>query len=224
MIGIEQFLAFTAPYECLSCGNEGLLVCDLCAPMVFDDMPSRCYRCHALTQDSRTCQKCRRTSALSHVWVATEYDNVAKQLVRSLKFERAKDAHIPIARRMRGTLPYLDSSLLVTSIPTASTRVRARGYDQSRLLAKYLAKYLRVPYGDVLVRHGQTRQVRATRQQRFAQSEGMFTVKHADRVAGKHILIVDDILTTGASLEAAARLLKIAGASQIDACVFAQKQ
>jgi predicted amidophosphoribosyltransferase len=75
----------------------------------------------------------------------------------------------------------------------------------------------------LLARRGQSRQVGARRMQRTTQLVDAFHPIRPSLIQGAHILLVDDIVTTGASLEAAARVLKQAGAKRIDAVVFAQK-
>ena len=220
---LEKALAFMAPHECLSCQREGALVCIMCSEDVFEELPDRCYRCLALTKDSAVCAKCHRASALKHVWVTTEYGGVSKRLVKLLKFERAKAACEPIATHITATLPYLLPKTIVVHIPTASSRQRARGYDQSELIAKLVAQQKGVRHESLLARLGQDRQVGATRKQRYEQAASMFRARKPEIIRGAHILLIDDILTTGASLESASRVLKEAGAKQIDAVVFAQK-
>lgn len=223
MLFVESLLALLAPHECLGCAREGTLLCDFCAETLLEPVPERCYRCLRLSRDSAVCQKCRRMSALRHVWVATDYNSTAKQLVHSFKYERARDAYRPIARHMQDHLPYLGAQYMVTHIPTATSRHRLRGYDQSQLVARAVARQLGLPYASLLERTGQSRQVGSTKMQRLAQARAMFYLSKPQKVAGKHILLIDDVLTTGASLEAAAKLLKNAGAKQVDAAVFAQK-
>jgi ComF family protein len=223
MLLTERMLGFLAPHDCLACGAEGALLCAVCSELVFDDVPSRCYRCMAQTRDSAVCPACRRNSPLKHVWVATEYGGIAKELVRRLKFERAKAAHRPIAEHITAALPYFSDGLIV-HIPTATSRERARGYDQSELIAKAVAaRQKKMRHASLLARYGQTRQVGASRQKRQQQVDNMFAVRKPELIKDAHILLIDDILTTGASLEAAAKILKAAGAKQVDAAVFAQK-
>jgi len=98
--------------------------------------------------------------------------------------------------------------------------VRIRGYDQSQLIAKRLAKQLGLPYCRLLRRVGQTRQVGASRQQRKEQIQHAFQPT-GNKLTSQRVIVVDDILTTGATLEAAAAALKQAGASHVTAVVFA---
>lgn len=217
-------MAFLAPHECIGCGSEGSLLCDTCAYDGLEAVPSRCYRCLRLTRDYRVCEKCRPSVRLRHVWVASGYRSYAKQLVRLLKYERAKAAAETIAVQLTETVPYLSPDVLMAHLPTATSRQRQRGYDQAELIARLLAERTDARHTHLLERLGQTRQVGSTRKQRFSQAETMFRLRKGVNVRGASILLVDDILTTGASLEAAAGLLKKAGAKEVNAVVFAQKQ
>lgn len=220
---VEQIISYIAPHECIGCATEGNLLCDGCVINELESIPDRCYRCLSLTRDSAVCKSCKRNSPLKYVWVATEYDGVAKQLIHAFKFERAYGGHKPVAACIKEALPYLDSSTIITHLPTATSRQRLRGYDQSQLIAREIAKLSGVRYVPLLERSGQLRQVGSTRQQRIKQMESSFRATRPSGISGQHILLIDDIVTTGASLEAAARVLKSAGAKRIDAAVFAQK-
>ena len=145
------------------------------------------------------------------------------RLVKLLKFERSKAAHQPIANSIAQVLPYLLPDTIVTHLPTATSRQRERGYDQSQLIAKQVAKQKKARYRPLLARLGQSRQVGATKGRRYEQAANMFRALKPEAIQGAHILLIDDILTTGASLEAAAKILKQAGAKQVDAAVFAQR-
>lgn len=218
----EKLIAVLAPHSCIVCSDEGSILCLLCANDTITPVPSRCYRCFAITADSAVCVKCRPNTALRHVWVRTDYANIARELVYRLKFDRAQAAAKEIARMLDEAIPYLPADTIITYIPTASGRVRVRGYDQSKLIAAYLARQRGLPCRSLLIRLGQTRQVRSKRAQRIAQAQYNYQAK-AQFVLPKTVLLIDDITTTGASLEAAARILKQSGIKHVNAAVFAQK-
>jgi len=155
--------------------------------------------------------------------VSTEYDGLPKTLIKRFKFERAIAACDPIAELISDTLPYLKPETVITFIPTATSRHRMRGYDQSELLAKRIAKIKGATFVPLLERSSQTRQVGSTKKQRIIQASNMFRLRHERAAEISEVIIIDDILTTGASLEAAAGLLKKAGIKQVSAAVFAQK-
>lgn len=219
---VDSLLSLLAPHRCLACGSEGSLLCAWCKPEACVIVPSRCYSCAAVTKDFATCHKCRRSSPLKHVWVASEYEGIPKQLIHDLKFANARAASAPIADLMMSVLPYF-SDLVVVHVPTATSRRRRRGYDQAELLAKRLSRQLNLKHMTLLTRLGHSRQVGANRAQRKQQLVNSYAVI-TKNVSGMNILLIDDIMTTGATLESAARTLHKAGAKSVSAAVFAQKK
>lgn len=107
-------------------------------------------------------------------------------------------------------------------VPTATSRVRRRGYDQALLLARRLSHETHSQCVIGLLRITQSQQVDASREQRLKQLAAAFRVTRMRAVRGKHIILIDDVVTMGATLEAAASSLRAAGAGRIDALVFAQ--
>lgn len=216
---LEYLLSLIAPFTCVGCGTEGTLLCDTCKhalPVV----PSRCYNCNRKTANYRTCAACRPNSPLYEVWAATAYAGAPKRLLHMLKFERAQAAARDIAVVMAARLPQ-GRVWMVTYVPTAPSRVRTRGYDQARLIAKELAHCLGVPYAPLLARTTSVRQVGHGRAVRRRQMRQAFRATNTARMANAHVLLVDDVITTGATSEAAAQTLRAAGARRVSAAVFA---
>lgn len=223
MFILEKIISAVAPHQCIVCGTEGQLVCRYCEPDLCLPLPPHCYRCNALSMSNAVCVTCRRASPLRHIWIASDYSNYAKQLIYDLKFKGAQAAATAIGHAMHSTMPYLEDVTLVP-IPTATTRIRQRGYDHAKLLAKELSNLTKLPSRSLLGRTGQTRQVGTKKHQRETQLQGAFWPNQFSNIQDAHIILVDDVITTGATLEQAARTLKQAGAKTIDAVVFAQKQ
>ncbi|MES2971717.1 MAG: phosphoribosyltransferase family protein [Patescibacteria group bacterium] len=221
---LDVLLSTLAPHHCIVCGAEGRLVCAWCAPDAFPELPSRCYRCQKLSSDSAVCNTCRKQTALRHVWIRTDYSVAAKELLRLYKFERTRAAANIIAHAMEEMLPYLSDDIIVIAVPTATSRVRQRGYDHAALLARAIAGKRKLLWVPALANLAQTRQVGANRQKRLEQLEDNFLVTKPEIIKGSHILLIDDVLTTGATLETAAKALKQAGAKTVDALIFAQRQ
>src|SRR3990167_6321823 len=220
---IERLISVIAPHACLACGAEGSLLCRWCLPDAFDPVPSRCYKCYKQTKDSLVCGSCKRSSRLKHVWVATEYNGLAKELVRKFKFQHAQAADALLAKAISKSLPFLPDYVIVP-VPTASSRRRARGYDHTKLITKQLSCITGLPAARALTRLGQSRQVGSKRKQRQSQMIDAFNFVGPMSVKGKHVLLIDDIVTTGATLEEAAKTLKNSGAKSVSAAVFAQSQ
>jgi ComF family protein len=123
---------------------------------------------------------------------------------------------------MEATLPYFAESPLITYVPTASTHRRARGFDHAELLAKEIAKARGWPYMRLLHRKGQSRQLGADRQTRKQQLADAFKPSAQQYIKGRHIILIDDVVTTGATIEACTAMLKKAGAVRVDALLFAR--
>jgi len=129
----------------------------------------------------------------------------------------------PIAQIMYQQLKNYKDFDLICPIPTAPARIRLRGFDHTLLLTKHLSSLSNVPRAKLLKRRSNTRQVGATRKQRLIQLENEFIVKDIEKVQGKRILLVDDVMTTGASIAATTKALKRAGAKSVSALIYAQK-
>lgn len=218
---LETILELLAPHDCVSCGREGSLLCNSCTNGL-KDFELRCYRCLKATNRTRVCSDCQKLASLHDVFVATEYKRSAAGLIHKLKFERARAGAKVIAQLMDALLPTLPAGVIVTHIPTANSRIRERGYDQAALIAKNFAHLRKVPYSPLLRRVQQTRQVGATRAQRQAQLDGAFSIRKV-LAGGRPILLVDDVITTGATIENAALTLKDGGVDALYAAAFAQK-
>lgn len=219
---LENLIRLFAPHTCLGCGvEEDRLLCEGCMaslPLV----PSRCYRCKAVTEDYAVCATCRPTTPLRQVLVYTHHRDLAKELVHRMKYERAQAGIVEAAEVVREMLPALPADSILTHIPTATRRVRQRGYDHAHILAANVSRKSNRMHKTLLARLGQAHQVGSGRTVRLQQIEHAFRVVRPDAVKGKHIVLVDDVLTSGATLETAARELRRAGAARVSAIVFAQ--
>jgi ComF family protein len=215
----DQIVALFVPFDCVACGTEGLLLCAKCR-LELPTASLRCFLCLRPSPEARTCPNCKATSDVYSVRAATNYQGIAKQLVRKLKFSGARAASKEMGQLF--PLPARGTQAIVMHVPTATSRIRSRGYDQAALLAVAYARHARLPFVPCLVRRGQQHQVGASRAQRMAQLQSAFSVTKQRKVKGAHVIIVDDVVTTGATLQAAASALTAAGASRVEAVVFAQ--
>lgn len=195
------------------------MLCQMCTDKI-NKIPERCYACGRWSEGFRTCRVCRRRSPIYSVAAVTVYEGVAKELVRAVKFERAKAGARVIAKTLSAVCPPPEGAL-ITFVPTAQRRVRERGYDQAALIAKELSVRLGLPCLPLLARMGSQRQLGQRREIRKQQMTDAFRPLGNIDLHGRHVLLVDDVLTTGATCEAAARALRQAGAKRVSAAVFA---
>lgn len=217
---IDSLLSLVAPHVCLGCNAEGSLLCVACSADVIK-APGLCYRCWKPSLYGLTCNGCSAHAAVFRAQAICMYEGPAKQLVLKLKFGSAQAAVKPMAAIMATRVPQ-NLDVVIVPVPTATSRRRKRGYDQAILLAQRLAGVRRVQYVDCLRRLGQAHQVGANRAQRTQQLRGAFVVACPSRIYGQHVVLIDDVMTTGATFEAAAQALIAVGAQRVSALAFAR--
>ncbi len=199
---LDKIIGMLAPHICVGCGQEGTLLCETCGDILYDPA---IY----LSQDS-----------LNSVRSVTSYEEFARDLVWQFKFRGAQAAAGIMARYMTPLIGADDADAIIVPVPTATRRVRQRGFDQAKLLAHQLSRRAGLRYVDCLRRRGQTHQVGANREQRLQQLQSAFQLKRGVP-RDSQLILVDDVMTTGATLEAAALVLQAADPRHIDAVVFA---
>lgn len=214
-----MLLDLLVPPRCLACGAPGADLCGACRrALPFLGAP-RCPRCALPAPCGRRCPAARHAFDAAVAPVA--HDGPARALVAALKFRAGRRAARVMAAQIAAVLPSdaLDGAVLVPA-PAHPSRVRARGYDQSVVLARALARRTGLPVRRCLRRHGAATQQRgAGRDERLR--EGRVAVTVHGRVP-EVVLLVDDVHTTGATLDACARALLRGGARRVVALTYAR--
>lgn len=211
---LDELIGILAPHNCIRCGLEGDLLCEQCLPKATSTKRSSCYLCNALTLNWQTCKRCGAKTKISGVIVASHYEGEIKELVRQLKYQHTVAA-AKILGELIATRVTRQQFDVVTAIPASSQRFRQRGYNQALLIGKTVAWLLNVPFAELLGRTGQVRQVGTNRRQRLQQMAGQMYARRSWLVKNYRILVIDDVVTTGATLSEAGRALKLAGSKQI---------
>jgi ComF family protein len=226
------------PHGCVACGawipdaRTSPLVCDRCRSRLPRAPWPRCPRCHHPLGTGRrpeeTCRECRTwPEALRSARYAYVLGAPADDLVHALKYEGWRELADEMGRAMADVpLPAeARSAALAIPVPTTAARLRRRGYNQAELLARSMARALDLPLVPVLERtRGGSTQVALHPSERRANVKGAFAVRRgmASRLEGAHVLLVDDVLTTGSTAGAAATELARAGASGVTLVTFAR--
>ena len=153
-------------------------------------------------------------------WSSAPYEGVARDLVAALKFRRLLPVADLMAERIEWLAPAHMLSGTVVPVPPAPVRLRKRGFDPAGEVAAALAERLQAPIECCLERWGRGRQAGRRRAERIGHPPRI----HATGAAPRSVLLVDDVLTTGATLAEAARALRSVGAEVVVAAVVCATQ
>jgi ComF family protein len=183
----------------------------------------RCRRCGApLVHAISRCPECRgRALAFDGAWSAFSYEGVARDVVAALKSRGAVALAALIAKEIasRATPGILTGTLV--PVPAHPDRRRRQGFNQARAIADPLGRMASLAVGDVLRRGRAPTQVGLERRARLENALGSVRMR-AGAHAPARVVLVDDVYTTGATLDACARVLRDSGAREIVAVTFAR--
>lgn len=230
--------ALLAEERCPGCGRVtaagGQALCPDClAALAGPGAASgpRCLSCGEPLPGDAPCARClEKPRPWSLLLAYGPYDGPLRELILAYKFQGRLD----LGRRLQECAlaafeagaeqsPELATVSAIVPVPLHPRRLLARGFNQSRELARLLASRRGLPLLSGAIRRVRrtTPQMELAREARAENIRGAFAVDAA-RVAGAHLLLVDDIATTGATLEECARTLLAAGAARVDALVLAR--
>lgn len=223
------------PLRCFGCEIEGTLACPTCLAAIPEREYQECPICRRPYQkNGAVCHDCRKTTALDGLFIARTYRHrLLQKLIFALKYRFIAVAADPIATLLAESIAHHPFPLpdLVIPVPLHPRRLRFRGFNQAEVLAQKLMERL-LPGSPIPLRSDLLRRTRFTKPQmktdskseRLANLSAAFALplETAGPVVGKYIWLVDDIATTGTTLDECARTLKAAGAKTVWGVVVAR--
>lgn len=219
----RAFAAALFPPRCAACGRPGAAICQPCLATATRLAHPQCRQCTRPLTYGDQCARCRlEQRRIDHLFVPYAYTPPILQAVHRFKYANKRYLAADLAALASAVLPSNLQVDLVVPVPLASSRERQRGYNQGRLLAAEIARHLDRPLDcHVLIRVRDTPpQTSLPRARRLDNVRGAFRALR--RLSGTRILLVDDVTTTGATIEAAARALRRRGAVWIGALALAR--
>jgi len=205
------------PEFCIGCKKEGTYLCQDCLSLI---------------NISNTSLKIEKE--IKTIYCATDYNNlIIKRLITTFKYK-------PFAKELSKTLAFIiiiyfqnleklpdffkkKNEFLLIPIPLYKKRLKWRGFNQTEEISKILSEIFKIPLAlNILVKTRQTiPQLNLPQEKRKENVKGVFACTKPELIKGKNILLIDDVITTGATIQEAAKTLKKSGAKQILGIVVA---
>ncbi|HEY32249.1 MAG TPA: ComF family protein [Dehalococcoidia bacterium] len=215
------------PQWCIGCGVEGSFLCQVCRRSLPRINPPICPRCGKPQSSEQLCPGCVEWSAtIDGIRSPFRFEGVIREAVHQLKYRNLRAIVSSLAELLDDYLRTLTIPVdVLVPVPLHRKRLRERGYNQSLLLAKGLGKLSGLPLVDnCLIRQTNTPpQARtSTVEERRDNVVGIFSCRDAC-LRDKQVLLIDDVATSGATLDACAASLKASGAISVWALVLARE-
>lgn len=226
----SKTIALLFPHRCAGCGKEKSVLCASCQAAIRPRSPA-CFVCNARNLTASVCPPCRAKTEFTHFYAPFSYAGVMpRELVHRLKYRFVGECGEIMGRRIAEGIRYYGISLpknaVVAPVPLHPSKKIVRGFNQAELIAESLAK----TFGAPLVAHSVLLRVKKTKPQvSFKKGEeraqnvaDAFSVLDATPIFKKNVILIDDVATTGATLNEAAKALKRGGAKSVWALTFAK--
>ncbi len=233
---LESLCDLLYPRMCAACGNwvgaGGNCLCWDCRSRLQWITPPFCRHCGDPSFGPQThgylCRYCLSAPpAFAMARSLTRYNGPCAAMIRSFKYGNACWTAAEMTQWLQeGVLLHFPAGIIdaVTFVPLSARKQRERTYNQAQILARGLARRMRMPYASGLIRQKDT--VSQTRLNMLARRRNVrdaFTVRIPEWIRGRRILLVDDVMTTGATLAECARVLKNAGAADVYALTVSRR-
>jgi len=221
----DLILDILYPKFCINCKKEGFYLCDDCLSLIEILDREYCPFCFPAKLSTGTCSKCKSTHYLDGLYFACSYENkTIKRLIHEFKYE-------PYVRDYSELLTFLLIShlanlrktfsdfngFIVIPVPIFIKKKKVRGYNQAEEIAKQFAKYLKLQLlPDILIKTKNTiSQTELTKEERKENIKNAFLVKDRELIENKSILLIDDVFTSGSTMDECSRILKENGAKEV---------
>ncbi|HQQ67896.1 MAG TPA: ComF family protein [Candidatus Cloacimonadota bacterium] len=195
------------------------MLCDVCAAGVQSMGESSCPKCGSVLEEG-VCENCRALDFDFELARSVyRYEEPLKTMIHNLKYREHTRSAKWLADGMAGYIaqnPIFQKSDYIMAVPLHSVRKRERGFNQSELIARRVAKLSGIQYIDAVKRGRYTAsQTMLHQEQRLTNLKGAFRTSRPGRIAGKNILVIDDVFTTGSTLNEISKTLHAAGAARV---------
>ncbi len=217
----ELLKDYIFPLFCLGCKKEGMWVCKDCLNQIETVGIFQCPVCEKENKNGRCCDNCKTSSFLFWHIAAGKYneDELLGKIIYQLKYQYVEEMGEYVSFFIESFLEArkkdFSSFDYIIPVPLHKRRFAERGFNQAELIAKIFSEQTNVPILDCLKRQRYTKQqARLDRDKRQKNLDNAFLL-HSLELKNKKIILVDDVFTTGSTMQSCARVLKDAGAGEV---------
>lgn len=225
------------PVFCLGCDVEGVWWCSDCVKKSFSGGEFYCPVCHVKNLNGKNCYNCQAVSSLETVAAFFNYqeNRAVGELIKKFKYNLVTDINQLWARIIKeflgtiwqkGDLP--NHGVLIVPVPLHNRRQRERGFNQAYLIAQNIFEVLKKDHPDIRLDDVGLQRIKFTKQQaRLNRSQRLENLKGAfgwlgQKPIDQNVILVDDVFTSGATMQECARVLRLAGAQKVYGVVMAR--
>lgn len=221
------FLDLIFPKKCVNCGEYGSFCCPKCLAKIKPIQTQVCPKCGKISERGQWCPECKGESELTGIIVGAVYRaGPTKEMIHYLKYNSVTELAPKLADLLIDQLidEDLPKNIIITAVPLHRRKELERGFNQSEMVAKIVAKKLGISYQTLLSRkrYDKKSQVKLKGDARRKNLIDAFGFDKSIKIEGKSILLVDDVSTTGTTLEECAKNLRAGGARRIWGLVVAR--
>lgn len=224
----EFLLDIIFPKKCVVCARLDTLFCDKCRSRIVFLKTQNCPFCLKITTRGRVCPSCRSSyrSSLTGVYVAAHFEEPLKGAIHQYKYEFIKALKDDLADIAWPYVEDFPKNAILTCVPSNPKRLAWRGYNQAEEIAKILARKTGMRYHPNLLKRTKYKipQTQLRRKERFENVKGAFQADKKIDLSGRQVVIFDDLVTSGATLDACAKELRKEGATRVWGFVLARNK
>ena len=224
----KYFLDLLFPIQCLGCKKYGEHLCGACVKTI-KEVKQVCFVCRKKSEGGYTHEPCHQPLMPRRLLSASTYSEIlVKKIIQNLKFDFIQDLAKDCAKIMQQRIiakEKYDQNWIVTFVPMHKHKQSIRGFNQAQLIAEHLSGLLGLENIALLLKTRATlAQNRLNREQRLTNLKGAFTLNPMakDKIKGRKILLIDDLITTGSTLKECTAILFENGATTVHCLTFAR--
>jgi|SRR3989338_7580181 len=237
---LPYILDLVFPKKCVICERfnnpkfSGYL-CDKCLNTIPINHSFECIGCKRSASLGKTCNLCNKTNYINQFLVVTDYKNPTLiKLIKLFKYRFIQELGFPLFLLIKKyliqlaktkKLNFLEENPIILSVPLSKSRLNWRGFNQSEILADLIAEKFNLEKGEgIIMRTGKSKPQAEIKEKdkRLDNISGFLKIINAKRVTARSVLLIDDVCTTGTTLNECAKILKENGAKKIIGLVIAR--